>query len=110
MKFIALLSLFVASNAFAQKQNFFCKVTYNLETVLETNVSIDNQEVTFGTFEAFSFHLKQKANNKIELQIANMDEPARSYASAELTKNNDNVQLSIWTKLYIIEANCALIN
>ena len=106
MKFLTLASLFFVSSAFAQNQNFQCKATYNLETVVDEKVSLEKSVVTFGSYEAFKFHLQKKADGRIELQASNMDEPSRSYATATMNKAGDNVELSVWTNFYMMEVRC----
>lgn len=110
MKFLTLASLLMSFSSFAQAQNFLCKATYNLETVLKEKVSLEKSPVTFGGFESFTFHLQRKADGRIELQASNMDEPSRSYATAALKNTGDNVELSVWTNQYIMEVRCTLLD
>jgi hypothetical protein len=106
MKFLALATLILTSSAFAQSQNFHCKATYNLETVVNEKVSLDKSPVTFGSYEAFKFHLQKKADGRVELQASNMDEPSRSYATSNIKNAGDNVELSVWTNFYMMEVHC----
>lgn len=110
MKYLALAPLILTGIVFAGPDNFHCKATYNLETALDKKVNLENTPVTFGGVDAFNFHLQRKADGRVELQASNMEEPSRSYATASIKNPGDNVELSIWTKYYLMEVRCTLAN
>ena len=109
MKTLITSILFLTSIAFAEAQTFQCKATYNLETAFDRKINLEDTPITFGEAEAFNFHLQRKDDGRIELQASNMEEPSRSYATALIKNPGDNVELSVWTNFYIIEARCTLI-
>lgn len=108
MKRVALLSLLLTGTTFGQV--FHCTGTYNSDSKLDKKVELGSQMTTFGALDAFNFHLQRKADGRIELQASNMEEPSRSYATASIKNPGDNVELSIWTKYYLMEVRCALMD
>jgi|SRR5690606_399278 len=110
MKLLVTALFLLTSVAFAEAQTFHCKATYNLETALDEKVNLESKPVTFGSAEAFNFHLQKKADGRIELQASNMEEPSRSYATASMKNPGDNVELSVWTNFYVMEVRCTLMN
>lgn len=94
--------------AFAQETKLQCKATYNLDTVLETEVTLGHSErnKSFGEFEQFQFFLSDNGNNVIELQSLNNNEPSRSYATAKIAEAGSYVELSIWTRDFLLEVRC----
>lgn len=101
---------FLISIAFAEAQTFNCKATYNLEPIFDKKVNLEKEPITFGSAEAFHFHLQKKVDGRIELQASNMEEPSRSYATAVIEKAGDNVELSVWTNFYLMEVSCTLVD
>jgi hypothetical protein len=107
--FVALFAL-ASISAFAQETKLQCKATYNLDTVIETEVNLGHAErnKSFGEFEGFQFFLSDNGNNVVELQSLNIYEPSRSYATAKISEAGSFVELSIWTREYLLEVRCTL--
>lgn len=95
-------------SAFAHETTLQCKATYNLDTVLETAVTLGHSErnKSFGEFENFQFFLTDKENGIIELQSYNNLDPSRSYATAKISEPGSYVELSIWTRDFLLEVRC----
>ncbi len=105
---IATLIALSSMTAFAHETKLQCKATYNLETVLETEVTLGHSErnKSFGEFDMFQFFLTDKGNDVIELHSLNNNEPSRSYATAKMVEVGSFVELSVWTRDYILEVRC----
>lgn len=105
-----LASLIVLSSvsAFAHETTLQCKATYNMDTVLETAVTLGHSErnKSFGEFEGFQFFLSDIGSGVVELQSYNNMEPSRSYATAKISEAGSFVELSIWTRDYLLEVRC----
>lgn len=105
---VASLFAITSFSSFAHETTLQCKATYNLDTVLETQVTLGHGEVNkaFGEFQGFQFFLSDKGNSTIELQSLNSYEPSRSYATAKINEAGTFVELSIWTRDFILEIRC----
>lgn len=105
---VASLIALSSISAFAHETKLQCKATYNMDTVLETEVTLGHSErnKSFGEFEAFQFFLTDVGNGIIELQSLNNNEPSRSYATAKMAEAGSYVELSIWTRDYLLEVRC----
>ena len=104
---LALLLALGSFSAFAETK-LQCKATYNLDTVLETEVTLNNSErnKSFGEYEGFQFFLSDNGNNIVELQMLNIYEPSRSYATAKISEAGSFVELSIWNREFLLEVRC----
>jgi hypothetical protein len=105
--FISLFAL-ASMNSFAHETKLQCKATYNMDTVLETEVTLGHAErnKSFGEYEGFQFFLSDNGSGIVELQSLNIYEPSRSYATAKISEAGSFVELSIWTREYILEVRC----
>lgn len=94
--------------AFAHETKLQCKATHNTDIVLETEVTLNHAErnKSFGEFEQFQFFLSDNGNDVIELQSYNNNEPSRTYATAKITEAGSYVELSIWSREYLLEVRC----
>lgn len=108
MKTTLALLLTLGSFAVAAETKLQCKATYNMDTVLETEVTLGHAErnKSFGEFEGFQFFLSDNGNNVVELQTLNIYEPSRSYATAKITEAGSFVELSIWNREFLLEVRC----
>jgi len=95
-------------SAFAHETTLQCKATYNMDTVLETAVTLGHSErnKSFGSYEGFQFFLSDMGSGIVELQSLNSNEPSRSYATAKISEAGSFVELSIWTREFILEVRC----
>lgn len=105
---VASLFVLTSLSSFAQETTLQCKATYNLDTVLETAVTLAQGETnkSFGSFEGFEFFLSDKGNSTLELQSLNSYDPSRSYATAKVNEAGTFVELSIWTRDFLLEIRC----
>lgn len=102
--------LILLSPAWAQSQPFHCQMKYNYQPVFEADVNLPHMKsnLSVGKFEQFEIFLSSLGNDKVELQLLDASEPARSYATAFIGLENKMIDLSLWKRDYIIEVNCSL--
>lgn len=107
--FFAIALLFTHS-VFAKDLKLSCTGRYNLEVMMETEITLGTSEKNkfIGEFEGFQFFVSSISNDVVELQAYNMEAPSRSYATAKVTEAGSFVDLSIWTREFIIDARCTL--
>ncbi len=109
MKWLLVLAVILASlNTFASDLNLTCKISQNTKVISESSVviSLGQKNVSFGDFEEFEFFLSSVGGDKYELQTLNKMGPSRSYATAHLNAKSTELELSIWTREFLIETKC----
>lgn len=109
MKIILLVfPLLVSFGALASGHKLTCIASYNSEKVLETSFTLNPKErnKSFGEIESFEFFVSENSDEMIELQAYNINEPSRSYATANLSKLSSFVELSIWKREFLMEVKC----
>lgn len=111
MKHLALplMALGFSSLVSAKTINLKCEVTYNTSNILTQEVKFDTastRSLSIGEVENFEFFLTNTQGGAVELQALNTDEPSRTYATAKLNGAGSFVQLSIWTRSFVMESRC----
>lgn len=108
-KFITLFALVSAFNANAM--DLSCTALHNMDIVLDTKISVQEGErnKSFGEYDQFRFFVTAAKNNQIEIQSLDLSTPARSYATAKLTEKGSFVELSVWSRDYLLEVRCTLL-
>lgn len=107
-KFFAFFALVASFSSYAGPMNLACTVSFNADKVLETSVTLNPKErnKSFGEIDGFEFFLSENNDSTIELQALNVMEPSRSYATAKLSEISSFVDLSIWTREFLLEVRC----
>lgn len=108
MKYILIASALLSSQVFAKDLTLNCFAKSNLIKVFESQVALKDGQtnLTFGGFEGFDFLISSKANNVVELQLLNVEEPSRTYATATLNAAGSFIELSQWKRDYILDVRC----
>jgi hypothetical protein len=109
MKSLILSALFTLP-AFAQDYNLKCVASYNSEKVFEQELLLSQGQraLKFGSVEDFDFILSSNKDQTVELQVLNVNEPSRSYATAKLKEKDAYVELSIWKREFLLEVRCTV--
>lgn len=111
MKYIIIAMTLLSSQVFAKEITLNCSTKVNSEKVSDTHVVLKpgQSNVNFGAVDGFSFLLSSKANNVIELQLYNVDEPSRTYATAPMKGAGSFVELSQWKREFILDLRCEVL-
>ena len=110
MKFIPLIICLMATHTMAASLKLNCQLKHNYQNKLETSIDLRDMEKnqSLGTYEQFEFIVSSMGGQKIELQLLDHSEPSRSYASGFISSTNQKLELIIWKRDYLVEANCSL--
>ncbi len=112
MKFVSLMTFALLSvSAFASKVELSCGLYHNLELVDTVQVVLQDQQKNkvvqeYGMFQVI---LSSTGLDEIELQVLNLMDPSRSYATGTLKNTGEKIQLSIWTREFILDSKCTKI-
>lgn len=108
-KFFTLLTLTMSLNSFAAGYELNCTASHNMDKVIETKVSIQDGErnKNFGEYDQFRFFVTASDKNMIEVQSMDLNGPSRSYATSNLSEKGAFVELSVWTRDYLLEVRCS---
>jgi hypothetical protein len=109
MKWLLLLALALTSlTAFASELHLNCNITQNTKVIAENSVVISEgqKNVLFGDFEEFEFFISSMGADRYELQALNKMEPSRSYATGHLNATSRELELSLWTREFLMETKC----
>jgi hypothetical protein len=109
LKLLSLLCLSCSSISYGASTDLTCEARFNLEPVLQKNVTLHPNEknVVIGDFNQFTFFISSKGENLVELQVLNHNAPSRSYATANLNSPDSFVDLAIWTREFLLEVRCS---
>ena len=109
-RFLALA--LISTSVFAAEQKLLCKGTHNYELVMENVVSLSSgqKNLEVGTVANFEVLVSSLENQSVELQAFNPIDPSRTYSTAVLRSANDEVKLSVWTREFLVEIECKLMN
>lgn len=108
---LLIVSILIATSAYAQDFQLKCQADYNSDTILDTTVHLkeNTKDLKLGGNDQFQFILTNKQGTVVELQVYNRYEPSRTYATSNLSGPSEFVELSIWNRDFILEARCTLL-
>lgn len=107
---LPLLLLLLSTEAFAGPLELNCEASYNLEKVLQSKVTLEENEKNkaFGDFNQFTFYISSQGKDVLELQVLNHNEPSRTYATSVVNAEHNFVDLSIWNRDFLLDVRCSL--
>jgi hypothetical protein len=109
-KILALGALICSLNSMAASYDMNCTATHNMDKVIETRVTVQDgdRNKAFGEYENFRFFVTAAGNNTVEVQSFDSSTPSRTYATSKMSEKGNFVELSIWTRDYLLEVRCTL--
>lgn len=108
-KFLAPLTLMFSLSSFASVYELNCTASHNMDKVIDTKVTVQDGErnKNFGEYDQFRFFVTATGKNLIEVQSMDLSAPSRSYATSNLSEKGSFVDLSVWTRDYLLEVRCS---
>ena len=106
---ISLLSL--SLSAVARDIRISCAVSHNTQLVYENEISVPQnaKNISIANFDLFEMFMTSLPDGRYELQMLNSMEPSRTYATGALTSASPTLELSVWTREFLLETKCKLI-
>lgn len=104
-----LLASLATAQVYAADWNLRCVGTHNSDKVMDRTLTLlaGQRNLPIGSDDQFEFILSDNGKNVIELQAYNSYEPSRSYATADFSAASAWVELSLWTREFLLEVRCS---
>lgn len=102
--------IFFANIAYTAELKLICKTTYNYSNKFSSLVVVhaDQKSVPVTRFGEFVIALNHFGQFS-EIEVYNRREETRSYAKSSLVKIGDSIEMAIWTREYLLETQCSVI-
>lgn len=110
-KLLTICVLLSSFSSMAASYDLNCTAAHNMDKVIDTNITVNDgdRNKMFGEYDSFRFFVTGAGNKTIELQSLDLSTPSRSYATTKLTEKGSFVELSVWTRDYLLEVRCTLL-
>lgn len=110
MKISLLLLAILPFSAWGKDLALDCELKHNQTLIFTRSLTLKTgqKNVSVGSYDLFEVLVSSKSAQEIELQIYNAAEPSRSYATGVLKDKLSQVELSLWTREFLMEAHCRL--